>query len=171
MVWSAGLPGDPLHQHAKSVLLTTSLAKSSWFVHVRNILLSYELPHPLHLLNSPPTKEVFKKMVKAKVIDHWEQKLRMEAALLPSLKFFQPNFLSLSTPHRIWTTAGQKPYEVAKARIQLLFLSGQYPCGSLTRHWSHENPQGFCTFPACHGSSQIETTEHILLLCQILTKL
>ena len=78
---------------------------------------------------------------------------------------FKTQYYSLTTPHRIWTTAGQKSYEVAKARIQLLFLSNQYPCGNLTRHRSQENPQGLYTYPACHASSKVETIEHILLVC------
>ena len=53
--------------------------------------------------------------------------------------------------------------------MKLLLLSNQYPCGGLTKHWSHDNPQGLCTFPACHASSQVETIEHILLLCPAYT--
>ena len=50
-----------------------------------------------------------------------------------------------------------------KARIQLLFLSSQYPCGSRTRHWSKD--RGFCTFPACLQGEVVENPEHLLLHC------
>ena len=133
------LPCDPLNRLAQHVLLTSSYSKNSWFVQVRDILLQYQLPHPLHLLDYPPTKEAFKRLVNAKVLDFWERKLRLEASFLPSLAHFKPEFHSLKSPHRLWTTAGEKPYEVAKARIQLLFLCSQYPCGSRTRHWSAES--------------------------------
>ena len=73
--------------------------------------------------------------------------------------------MSLKSPHKLWTTAGKKSYEVAKARIQLLFLGSQYPCGSLTKHWSQENPLGLCTFPDCHQKNLTETAEHVLLHC------
>ena len=62
------LPGDPLNQHAWQVLLTSPSSAKSWFILVRNLLLQYQLPHPLKLLESPPSKEVFKKLVKAKVL-------------------------------------------------------------------------------------------------------
>ena len=117
------LPDDPLHHHAKHVLLTTSLSKGSW-----------------------------------------EQRLRLESSFLPSLQYFHPQFMSLSTPHRLWTTAGPKPYEVAKAVVQLKFLSGQYRCGKLTRHWS-PSQDGFCSHPPCQQSSTLESSEHILLEC------
>ena len=45
------LEGDPLHRLAVQVLLT-SVCKYSWFVQIRELLLLYQLPHPLHLLHS-----------------------------------------------------------------------------------------------------------------------
>ena len=52
-----------------------------------------------------------------------------------------------------------------KFQIQLLFLSSKYQSGQVTRHWSPDNPYGYCTFPECLTSLQVETTEHILLDC------
>ena len=98
-------------------------------------------------------------------VDCWEIKLRTKAELLTSLKYFHTEFLSLPSPHRLWTSAGAKPYKVSKARILLHFLSSQYPCGKLTRHWSSSNPEGLCTFPSCHQGSLLESPEHILLEC------
>ena len=159
------LVNDPLHHHARHILLTSSLNKNSWFAQIRKLLQQYELPHPLHLLEQPPEKLKFKKLSKSKVINFWETKLRSESQYLPSLKYFHTQYLSLSTTHRLWTSAGSKPYEVAKARIQLLFLSSQYPCAAVTRHWSSDNPMGHCRAPPCLGLSQFETAEHLLLHC------
>ena len=116
------LEGDPLHHHARHTLLTSSKNKNSWFIQVHGLLQQYELPHPLHLLDNPHSREKFKRLAKSKVTNYWEIKLRAESMYLPSLKYFQPQFLSLTTTHRLWTSAGSKPYEVAKARIQLLPL-------------------------------------------------
>ena len=157
------LPGDPLNLHAQQVFLTRSLAPKSWFSQVWRILLQYHLPNPLLLLNSPLSKEAFKKQVKTKVIDYWEKKLRDEAYLLPSLRYFHPQYMSLSKTHRLWTTSRQKPYEVSKARIQLLFLGSLYRCGQLTRHWSASNPLGFCSFTPCSKYNIVESPEHVLL--------
>ena len=160
------LPEDPLNKHARQVLLTSSTSQNSWFVQVRNLFLQYQLPHPLLLLETPPPKVAFKNLCKSKIVDFWETKLRNEASFLPSfLPCFQPHFSSLSTPHRLLTTAGHKAYEIAKARIQLLFLSSQYRCGRLTRHWSSTNPEGYCTFPSCFERELVESNEHILLYC------
>ena len=163
------LPGDPLNLHAQQVLLTSPSTGHSWFIQVRNLLLIYQLPHPLQLLASPPQKEPFKRLVKAKVTDHWEVRLRSEAAFLPSLEYFLPQFHSLSTTHPLWTSAGCKPYEVSKARIQLLFLGSQYPCAKYTRHWSHDNPRGICTYSPCRENETVESPEHLLLHCPAYT--
>ena len=56
-------------------------------------------------------------------------------------------------------------YEVSKARIQLLFLSSQYPCEKRVRHWSGDNPEGFCSFISCREAGLVESPEHILLKC------
>ena len=109
-------------------------------------MLQYHLPQPLLLLNSPPTKETFKALVKSKVIDYWEHKLRSKATFLPSLLYFHTEYMSLTSPPRLWTTAGINSYEVARARIQLLLLSSQYPLAKYTRHWSVDNPNGICSF-------------------------
>ena len=162
------LPQDPLHRLARKALLTSP--SLSWFTSVRDLMQLYQLPHPLTILDYPPTKDIFKKLVKAKILDYWEKKLRAEAALLPSLNYFNPHFMSLSRPHKLWTTAGNNPFEVAKARVQLLFLSNQYPCAKVSRHWSAENPQGLCTYPLCHTKRLIESREHILLYCPAYNK-
>ena len=164
------LEGDPLHRLAVQVLLT-SVCKYSWFVQIRELLLLYQLPHPLHLLHSPPSKDQFKKLTKAHVLSYWETKLRAEADLLPSLVYFHPKFMSLTAPHRLWTTAGKNTYEVAKARVQLLFLSSQYPCAKHVRHWSKENPLGLCSYGPCQESLEVESPEHILLHCPSYTEI
>ena len=119
------------------------------------------MPHPLELLERPLPRERFKKLAKSLVISYWEVKLRGEAALLPSLKYFKPEFHSLATPHPILWTPGSNPYEVSKAVVQLRMLSGRYRTAMLTRHWGSQRT-GSCPAPGC---SEQETLEHILVFC------
>ena len=51
-------------------------------------------------------------------MDYWERRLREESAGLDSLKYFDPQYMSLTKAHQIWRTAKDNPYEVAKAVIQ-----------------------------------------------------
>ena len=157
------LPNDPLNIHAKNILTMSKRSCKSWFWQIRDLFLQYNLPHPLQLLHHPPDKERFRKLVRSRVIDHWEQKLRMEASILPSLVYFHPQFMSLAKPHPLWLTAGANPHEVSKAIQQAKLLSGRYRTESLCRHWS-TNKEGFCLSPTCCEES--ESVEHILVHCQ-----
>ena len=157
------LHGSLLHKHALSVY-TTRGTSWSWFHQVRDVCLKYQLPHPIDFLTNPPTKVVFKKLVKKHVINFWEQKLRSDAEPLLSLSYFRPEFMSLVKPHPLLVTAGASPYEVSKARVQALFLSGRYRTEQLCRHWS-SNSDGHCLLPSCSGLGVNEDLEHILLKC------
>ena len=162
-------PNNVLHQHGIHVLLFTTHTSpyTSWFHSVRLISQKYSLPDPLLILQSPPTIYKWKSQCKSKVIDWHEQNLRAEAELLPSLTFFNPAFMSLSTPHPIWTSASS-PYEVSKATIAARMLSGRYRTDQLSRHWTHDNPDGLCRLPGCVNHEGSLT--HILLHCPALSE-
>ena len=157
------LPDDPLNSHARNVLTMSKRSSKSWFWQIRDLCLQYSLPHPLHLLQYPPQKVKFRTLVKSRITDHWEVKLRLEASFLPSLAYFHPQFMSLAKPHPLWLSAAANPHEVTKAVQQAKFLSGRYRTESLCSHWS-SNKGGFCLSPTC--SNQIETIDHILVHCQ-----
>ena len=98
---------------------------------------------------------------------YWEDKLREETCNLPSLRFFRPHFLSIRSPHPLFSSAGSSAYEVTKAIIQALFLSSRYRTEKLCRYWS-TNTNGYCLLPQCLALKLIEDEEHILLSCQSL---
>ena len=158
------LPCDPLHHRALYALTTVKPAFKSWFTKIRDICLQYALPHPLTLLQKPLSKADFKKLSKSLVIDYWEKVLRAEAAILPSLKHFNPHFHSLIYPHPILSTSGSNPYEICKTVVQCKMKSGQYKTSLLSRHWSPSNPNGYCPAPTCKDTP--ESLEHLLVHCQ-----
>ena len=162
------LPNDPLHSHALHSLTTSKPQNMSWFTRIISLCLQYSFPYaysthfPTRYLSSQDHQlTVFKKLVKSKVIDYWESKLRDEAASLKSLKYFHPEYLSLSKPHPIWWTAGENPYEVSKAVVQCKMLSGRYCTLLLTSNWSDSRCSS-CPAPHCNLT---ETLEHVLLQC------
>jgi hypothetical protein len=159
-------PCNILHQHGRHILLLSRPGKS-WFIQLRSICLQYDLPDPLLILQTPPSKQSWKQQTKSKVMDSWEVKLRAQACLLPSLKYFNSSYMSLSSPHPMWTSAGS-PFEVRKATIVARMLSGRYRTDRLARHWSQTNPSGICQLPGCTGL-QSGSLEHILLYCPALS--
>ena len=153
----------------REVLLASEKSKS-WFLTVRSLCQQYGLPDPLNILQSPPTKEYWKRMCKASVMTWWEVKLRGEASLLSSLTYFQPTYMSLNTTHPIWSMA-ESPYEVSKATTVANMLSGRYVTDHRARHWSNQNPEGICQLCQVFGlSSTPGTLEHQLLSCPALAE-
>ena len=110
--------------HRIAINAFNSRVKSwSWFHQVRDLCLMYQLPHPLTFLTTPLTKAQHKALTKKHVVSYWEVKLNDDASLLHSLKYFKPEYMSLTKPHPLLTSPGASPYE---ARVQTLFLSGRY---------------------------------------------
>ena len=153
------LHGNILNNIARQLLTTASQTSKNWFAHIRDICFMYNLPHPLLLLKSPPTKQSFKTLCKANVTDFWQQRLRERSASLEekSLRYFKPQFMSLSRPHPLvaWATTS---YQVNKSILTMRMLSGRFRCGSLLRHF-YQHVSGICEL--CHV--ELEDLPHILL--------
>ena len=125
----------------------------------------YSLPTCQQLLECPAEKEVYKKLVKTKILDYWQTFLREEAKKLSSLKYFKSDFDSLAFPSKAYLAAGSSHYEVAKLNIQLKMLSGHYRTSLLARHWS-DNKTGICmTGDHCQAWGLVESICHIITSC------
>ena len=96
-----------LNQLGRQILLSDGRGKS-WFLAVRTISAQYGVTDPLLILQTPPSKESWKRLTKHLVTKWWEEKYRGEAALLPSLKYLNLTTLSLNTPHMMWRCAGRQ---------------------------------------------------------------
>ena len=153
------MPDDPLNVCAQHILITAKQNCTFWFTQIINLCLMFDLPHPLTLLETSLTKLKFKKLVKSKIVDYWEKRLRAEAKPLTSLEYFKPEYISLTRPHPIWWSAGCNPYGISKAVIQSRMLSGRYR--QLTSNWSAVT--SCCPSSSC--ITEVETLEHILLYC------
>ena len=158
--------GSILNRHAINVFSYQTIIKKSWFHQIRSLCLLYNLPHPQQLLCHPLEKLQYKKLIKSKVVDYWESLLRSEADKLNSVPYFNPLFMSLTTVHPIFSTAGHAPLQVAKAKVQAIMLSGRYRCGALTRHWI-KNYDGGCKLSST-CKDIIEDLPHILTQCSAL---
>ena len=85
---------------------------------------------------------------------------------MDSLKYFNPQFMSLLKPHPIWTTCSSNTFETNKALLVTKLLSGRYYSDWHTRHWSKTNPHGFCLL--CPPQQVPGTIEHLLVSCNAL---
>ena len=155
-----------LYNHGMHVLTSARSSSSSWFQQIRGLCILYQLPHPVSFLQEPPKPETFKRLVKSRIVDHWEVQLRAKAASLTSAPYFKPSFMSLCKPHPIWSSCGPNPWECNKAVTSCRMLSGKYLTDQLQRHWTL-NTSGDCLLPACSPRS-LGSLEHLLLHCSAL---
>ena len=160
------LPENILCHIATKILSTEPDSSKSWFISIRRLCRLYSLPSPLQLLQDPPAKISFKKLVKSKITDYWETTLRSDTLPKTSLVFFKPMFMSLSLPHPIFSSCASNSYESNKSICQATLLSGRYKTDYLARHWNKDNPEGYCIL--CPGQSLTDTLEHFLLVCNSL---
>ena len=162
------LPNNILHKIATKILSIDPDNSKSWFIRIRLLCAQYSLPAPLKILMNPPSKAVFKRLVKSKILDFWETELRTEAATKSTLIYFKPEFMSLSHPHQIFLSCSSNPFETNKSICQAALLSGRFKTDYLARHWVKENPVGYCVL--CTHLQLHDTLEHFLILCDNLTQ-
>ena len=160
------LPDNILNTIAKNKLFSDPDDSTSWFAEIRHLCTQYSLSSPVLLLTKPPTKTTFNSLVKKKVIDYWQCKLRIDASSKPSLPYFQPQFLTLQSPHPVFTTAKQNPFEINKSLVVSKMLSGQYMSDWHSKHWSKINKDGHCLL--CPGTNVSGTLELMLVECPAL---
>ena len=158
-------PNSPLHSHGKYILTYEPNGSRSWFLLIKETCQQYGLDHPLEILDNPPNKQKFKKLVKLKICEYWQHRFVTECSELSSLKYFDPTRASLLSPHPIWRFAGSSAYEVNKSNVVAKMLSGRYRTESLKRHWS-SNSGGYCVMPTCEKT--LGDLEHLLLFCPAL---
>ena len=159
------LPDNILHRIAIYNLTVLNDTSKSWFIHIKKLCVQYSLPHPLYQLQQPLSKPATKSLFKSKVIDFWEKSLRHSASLLPSLKYFQPQFMSLTKPHPLFTTCGSNSYEVSKAITQAKMVSGRYRSDMLLRHFDPTKSGNCLTCDETVPGS----LEHLLIDCPALS--
>ena len=160
------LPDNILNTMATKALYSDKDSSKSWFIQIRKLSMMYDLPSPLALLSSPMSKHTYKSLIKSRVTDYWERKLRLSAAPKDSLVYFKPEYMSLRRCHPIWSSCKANPYEVNKAIVQARLLSGRYRCDWSCRHWSRTNKDGFCVL--CPDENFPGTVEHMLVSCPAL---
>ena len=156
---------------ARAVFSSSSPSTKSWFWKLRMLCLQYGLPHPITMLDSPPTKLQLKSMVRAAVLQYWLKQLREKADSLPSLQYLKTPFLGLTRCHPLFWSCGSSPWETEKATSQARLLSGRYRVEALSGHWMPGNKEGMCSLPLCWKTDNGHkgTIESFLLSCPSLS--
>jgi hypothetical protein len=123
------------------------------------MLTKYKLPTAYEILQDPPSKPYWKKMVNQAVHEHWEKHLKEEAMLKTSLCYLNLDNCSITRIHTTWNIGAGDAITVAKASIHARLLTQRYPLNSCrTSGKAYGSPCPMC------GDNK-ETVAHFLLRC------
>ena len=144
-------------------LAVKDLGSSSWTSHVRKLLTKYHLPQASVLLQSPPSKEAWKQMVKSAVHNWWSKSLCEEAESKSTLRYLNLSECRTDKLHTVWRDL-HSPLAIEQASVQALLLVQRYPL--TTSPVAGTRRCDLC--PLCQ--EEPETLQHFLLYCSVLQK-
>ena len=126
----------------------------------------YSLPDPIVILNDPPSKFSWKKIITNQVSSHWHQRYCDEVSHRSSLCSLRPAFLPLNgKPHPLWSSCQSSPTAVRAATIQARILTGRYHTDLLRSKW--DGNDGTCRLPGC-GTPEADSVHLLSGQCEAL---
>ena len=151
------------HQLSVRQLRVRSTTSHSWFIAVKEIFLKYRLPDPLDLLDNPPTKLHWRKVVKKHVNSHWESNIKASSVLYSSLRYLNVSEFTCGKRHPLLRALGNIR-EVPRISTKLKLVTGTYILQTNRTTFNQNQMDPVCLL--CHQEN--ETTEHFLLCCPAL---
>ena len=141
-----------------------SYGSHSWFIAVKEIFIKYNLQDPRRLLEDPPSKHKWKRIVNTQVNVYWEERIKASAVLYSSLRFLNVNNLKSGMRHPLITSMGNIR-EVPCIRTKLKLVTSTYILQVNRASFNQNQVNPMCLL--CHQGD--ETVEHFLLKCPALT--
>ena len=148
-----------IRQHA-----TKNGKSHSWIVYVEKMLAKYELPTIMEILLHAPSKQEWKKMVKAHIHDFWQDHLENTAATMSTLIHMNVTPSFLKAHHAIGVINSISM--VKRANVKLRLLTGTYTLQSVRARVYRQIASPLCLL--CREEE--ENVEHFILLCPTLER-
>lgn len=158
------LPVDSVEQRlARRQLSVKNPNSNSWFICIKRLLIKYDLPQATDLLDNPPSKYRWKKLVKRQTDGYWLDHMRHKAKLYSSLRFLHSEaYIPGRTHPLIRDVTGVR--DVARTHTKLRLVTGTYILQTNRSAFNQNQISPECML--CHAED--ETTEHFLLRCTAL---
>ena len=154
---------DTLTDLATRQIAMKKFGSKSWFVCISKILIKYNLPSVLELINAKPGKEMLKSKFKKSIHQFWTQKLRNDCKSKSTLVMLNEESGSTSTPHPVWSTVSDNVRDIQRGYIKARLVTDTY---SLQVHSAkfRSNESPICRL--CN--LDIEDRTHFLIECSAL---
>ena len=154
----------------KYLLKMTDENSLTWSAHIRLLFLLYNLPDPLHLLDSPPwPRERWKMHTRIAVTSHHERLLRSKASNNIKLKYLNVQTSGLSGRSHPMLTSVHTTQDVTRLRPHIKMLSGDYLSYVNLDHDRGIGPHCRMCPPISEHPAPPEDLTHILTSCRATT--
>lgn len=150
-------------QLARRQLSVKSFTSNSWFVAVKRLLQRYKLPDSWELLDNPPSKLRWKKMVKQYVDGYWVEQIKYRARLYSSLRYIHVEDYQPGKRHPCiqYVTSVR---DIPRVNTKVKLVTGTYILQSNRSAFNQNDLSPLCLL--CREDD--ETVEHFLLHCPVL---
>ena len=157
-VWSN--PDTKIHQIVKNLLEISCENSRTWSTHIRHLSRKYGLEDPLVCLRrDPPTKSMYKELIRTKITVYYENLLRQAAAKNSQMKYLNVSTTGLSGRHHPALSNLITTHEVRLSRPHLKFLAGNYLTYKIKAEQSGGSPHcRICTLGP-------ESISHVISSC------
>ncbi|MEW8547950.1 MAG: hypothetical protein AB2693_30965 [Candidatus Thiodiazotropha sp.] len=133
----------------------------SWFMSIRKTLKQYNLPSIFQLLNTPPSKTEWKKLLNDAVHSAIEASWKLDIKSKPSLKYVNADSLKIGKSHHVWATVRSSIHDNRRAQLKCKLLTGTYNLQGNRAAFNQHQVNATCRL--C--SSAPETRQHFLSEC------
>ncbi|CAG2206286.1 unnamed protein product [Mytilus edulis] len=139
----------------------------SWFTKLHNLTVIYGLPSPYDIIENPPSKISWNRLVNNCINNHFLQNLKKEAKEKSSLKYINFNDSNIGTVHNIWKSSGTDPYSINMAAIKVKIATGIMILQYQRSRFSKNCISAIC--PLCN--IEPEDMTHFILKCEKLSSI
>ena len=139
------------------------MTSNSWVNQVMRLLHEYDFPSIFEIMNDPPEKVKWKKLVQVTVLDYWTTELVKKAETMVTLSYLDMSRCYGGMVLDIWEY-NTDPLEAHMATVKAKLLLQRYPLAS--SHCAEKKKSNICQL--C-GEGE-ETMSHFIVTCQTLMK-
>ena len=127
---------------------------------IRHLLVKYDIPTAFNIIQKPPSKMVWKGLLKKAVATFWTKQLMDCACDQTSVRYLNLYACNIGTQHHVWTSCSSDPFDTHQAMVKAKLLVGKYPLQTTISRFN-KVAEATCIL----WNAAPETRAHFLLKC------
>jgi hypothetical protein len=158
-------PGTVEHNMINRQLALKNVTSCSWINTVKALVTRYDLPSIYQLFMNPPSKHMWKRMLRQNIASHVTCRLRLEASRKTTLRYLNVEACNPGQLHPSLASVANSPRDIVRGCVKIRLLLGQYRLQADIARQSGGKP----TCLSCKQGP--EDLFHVVFACPMLTDL